>query len=176
MSEEKAHVVVLSGVFYQNPDTDLLVADEDLGAVALRSQLEPMAGKLVSLVAHHCPPEPPNRQRWGGGSCLFQPTGQCPCGHQDRPDWLYQCAATGLLQYESDRWSVRKADGGVVEIHTEWLVGHYSQILATALPNVEDLQESVRQEMENPTVEGLQSRIAQLRGLLSMVNQQKDSL
>lgn len=177
MGDDKAHLIVLSGVFYQeSPDADLMVADDDLGTVPVRALLAPILGKRTAVVLHHCPPEPPQEDRWGGGSCLLEPSGKCHCGHHERPDWLYSQSAGGTLQHEDGEWSIRKPAGEVVVLHFDWLVGHHSQVVVTALPNVDDLKIEIEKEMENPTVEGLQDRLTQMRDLLSMVNQEKDNL
>lgn len=177
MGDDKAHLIVLSGVFYQDtPDTDLMVADEELGTVSVRILLTPIVGKRTAIVAHHCPPEPPLKDRWGGGSCLLQPSGRCHCGHQDRPDWLYTQSAAGTLQYDGDKWSVLKLNGESVELHLGFLVGHVSQVVVTAIPNIDDLKAELEQEMVNPTVDGITERLTQMRDLLSQINREKDDL
>lgn len=172
---DKAHLAVLSGVFYEN-GADLMIADDELGAVSIETILGPVLGKRVALIAHHCPPDPPFKDRWGGGSCLLEPSGHCPCGHHERPDWLYSQTTAGVLQRGGDGWTVTKPDGEVVSLRLEWLVGHTSQLVVTALPNLDELKAELEKEMKNPTVEGIQARLTEMRDLLSMVNSEKDNL
>lgn len=176
MAEEKAQLKVLSGVFYDENDT-LMVADDTLGAMSVRAALEPLLGRSVVLVAHHCPPDPPDPARWGGGSCLLEGAGHCHAGHHERPGWLYEGKHRGTLVYEatSNEWFTEH-EGKRLKIYLDFLVGHRSQIVVSALPSVEDLQGKIKAEMENPTIDGLQARIAEMRDLLTWAKDEKDNL
>lgn len=175
MTDDKAHLIVLSGVFYMD-DADLMVADEENGAVRISDALSEVKGKLVSFVAHHCPPDPPDESRWGGGSCLLERTGYCPAGHHERPRWLYEHSATGRLEESESGWWLTKPGGERVQVVLSLLVGHHGQVVVTALPDIESLQGEVQEEMKNPTIEGIQDKIEKMRNLLRMVNQEKDDL
>jgi|GEM_PF-3222720 len=175
MVKAKAQVVVLSGVFYRQDD-NLLVADDELGTVSVEKALEPMLGETVTFVAHHCPPDPPLPDRWGGGCCLEEPSGHCHVGHHDRPNYLYEVNSKGVLRYDAGEWSLTKEDGSKVRLYFDFLVGHQSQIVATVLPDLEELTAEIEDDMKNPSIERLQERIGQLRDFLSMIQKEKDEL
>lgn len=175
MDKANVQVVVLSGVFYRQDDS-LLVADDDLGAVSVEKALEPLLGQTVTFVAHHCPPDPPLPDRWGGGCCLEQPSGHCHVGHHDRPSYLYEANCKGVLRYDDGEWSITKEDGTKLKLYLDFLVGHQSQIVATVLPDLEELKAEIMDDTENPSIERLQARITQLREFLSMIQREKDEL
>jgi hypothetical protein len=171
--QKKAHLVVLNGVFYEE-DGKLMVSDEELGTLSVDDELSPCEGLLVHFVAHHCPPEPPQPDRWGGGSCLLEPTGRCHCGHHERPKWLYEIKTAGLLFRYSEQWFVKGQTPH--DLHLGFLVGHYGQILCTAFPDPDGLEAEIEEDVNSGSVEALQNRITRLRDMLSQFNKQKDDI
>ena len=164
---DTAMLHVLSGVFYMQ-DGDLWVADEQDGARLVNEVLGAAEDEEVHVVVHHHPPDPPLRDQPGGGCCYHK--GHCPFGHHEYPDRLYEIHGSGTVSLTDTGFQVtREVNGEYVATLVEYgfLVGHRAQIVVTALPEVEQLKDDMKETMENPTIEGLQARMTQLRDLLS---------
>ena len=108
---------ILGGVFYRDADGHL--CSEDGGIV--EDALTPHLGCKVMVTVHHNPPNPPT-EGWGGGSCMWEPTGSCPVGHHERPGWLHHVFAQGILSKEP--WAV----GGSL-LGLDFLEGHHSMLV-----------------------------------------------
>lgn len=108
---------VLKGVFYKDANGHL--CSEDGGSVA--EALTPSIGRKVMVTVHHDPPSPPTDE-WGGGSCMWGPTGSCPVGHHERPGWLHHVFAQGVLS--KDPWAV-----GGTPLRVDFLEGHHSMLV-----------------------------------------------
>jgi hypothetical protein len=169
--DEKPVVTLLEGVFYEDDNGNLTVADEARGAVVVADALKSLVGRKLVLLAHHRPLDPPDRDRWGGGACLYEPAGECPVGHHDRPGWLYTFHHVGTLSCAGSKWAVTTDQG---ERHEPWLaalVGHRSQIVLSALPDVEDLKAKLNLDEQPNTIEELQARITAMRDLFVEVSE-----
>jgi hypothetical protein len=111
-------VLVVEGVFYK--DAEGRIRPES--GSHIDDQLAPFEGRAVVACVHHYPPDPPTGG-WGGGSCMWQPTGACPAGHHDRPDWLHHVSVTGPLLRDGSGWSVSGEP-----LRLELLDGHRSRV------------------------------------------------
>lgn len=132
-------VCLIEGIIYSRdpgPDTTgggVTVSYEG-GEALLRDLLAPYVGQAVEFHAHHHPPDPPDPNLPGGGSCLWG--GHCPVGHQTRPGWLHRQHLIGTLAGNNRTLFV---GGHPVEIQP--LLGHRCRILvvvpeALTLPEV----------------------------------------
>jgi len=173
--DEKPTVMLLEGVFYEGDDGTLMVADHKLGAVSVDDALTPLIGRKVVLVVHHKPPEPADEGRWAGGACMYEPSGECPCGHHERKGWLYTYHHAGTLDWDGSKWAVT-TDQGRQEPWLASLVGHRSQIVISALPDVEKLKEDLNLGEQPTKIEDLEERITKLRDLFVAVDEMKDKL
>lgn len=177
-------VVDVLGVFYRE-DGRLMVADEYEGTRDVDAVLERFVGREVRVLAHHRPHEPHNPARWGGGCCMLESSGECLFGHQDRPDNIYTFGARGWLRADGDRWHLDERDdeGATVEsrdLRVIFLEGHRSQIVLTAFPDVERIEETVRSfdpsNIENATLEDLTERLGSLREFMDQINRMKNDI
>lgn len=172
---EKATVTLLEGVFYEGPDGTLMVADGPRGAASVTDALLELEGTKVILLAHHLPPDPPDPARWGGGCCMYEPSGECPVGHHERKGYLYTFKHAGTLECRGSKWGVT-TDQGRHEPWLESLVGHRSQIVISAIPDVEDLKAKLNLDEQPKTLEDLEARITAMRDLFVQVNDLKEKL
>jgi hypothetical protein len=174
---EQMEVCNLLGVFYEEGGR-LMVADEHEGAQEVATALAPVSGVLVHVLAHHRPPEPPLKDRWGGGSCHLEGSGHCHCGHHERSQWIYTFNHTGVFGPES--WTVTDTKGAEHAIRMDWLVGHRSQIVVVSMPDFEQMAEKVRSldpdNLKNARLEDLQARATEIRDYLTEINKLKDNL
>jgi len=170
----------LLGVFYE-ADGCLRVADEHDGALDVETVLAPVKGVMVHVLAHHRPPEPPLKDKWGVGCCYLEGQGHCHAGHHERPQWIYTFNAVGVLQTDDDGWIVESKDGASHAIRTDWLVGHRSQIVVVSMPDLEKMADKVREfDPSNlgadPRITDLQDRASEIRDYLEEINKLKDNL
>jgi len=172
-------VVDLLGVFYEK-DGKIMVADEFDGTVDVIDALWPIRNNQLRLLAHHRPTEPMDRNRWGGGCCHLENTGECPFGHSEKPFDLYTFNQVGLLRVEGTKIFIDTPEGEINEVCFDFLAGHRSQIVASSIPNLEGLDEKVKSfdpsNIENPTIENLTERLSELREFLSKMNDLKNDL
>jgi len=162
----------LIGVFYEE-GSQVMVADELEGTLALSEQLAPLEGVQVHALAHHRPPEPPLKDRWGGGCCLLEPTGRCVSGHSLQSQWLYMFDETGVLERSEQTWGVRSDEGDLRVIRTDWLVGHRSQVVVVSIPAFEM---PVIEDISSLKIEDLQERASEIQNYLSLLNRLKDGI
>lgn len=171
-------IIDLIGVFYEENGC-LMVADEFDGAKDVLSALESVKEDELRLLAHHRPVEPVNRERWGGGCCHFENTGECPFGHHDDPQNLYTFNAVGKLRVEGTKLYI-DGEEETKECLVNFLLGHRSQIIVTSIPNIEEIEEKVKSfdpsNIENPTLENLTERLGELRDFMSNLNDLKNDL
>jgi len=175
-------VVNLLGVFYEH-EGKLMVADEHEGAQDVAAVMAAVATELpVHVLAHHRPPEPPMKERWGGGSCHLEGSGNCPAGHheQDRHQWIYMFNATGRLETDDEGFVVIAKDGVPHPIRTDFLVGHRAQFVVVSIPDFEQMAEKVRSmnpnNLRDAKLEDLQGRASEIRDYLEEINRLKDKL
>lgn len=133
--------ILLEGIFYE--EGGRLVARTETGAVTSVSDvLAPLQGARVQFAVHHLPPNPPNPQRWGGGSCLWEGTGApCPAGHGEHPLFLFNIASDGVLGEESGTWFLDRFDGTRLPLQLHMLVGHHGRIASATLLSVEAMRD-----------------------------------
>jgi len=131
--------------------------------------LSVLEGQRVKFAAHHLPPTTqPDPSKWGGGCCLWQPSGKCPAGHHERPTWLFNISLEGVLIRTGEAWSVESFDGKTTALSLrEMLVGHHARITSATLLDVEKMREAVESKNMTDTVEDLASRADDLRDLLT---------
>lgn len=172
-------IVDLIGVFYEE-NGRLMVADEFDGAQDVVKVLEAVMDQDLRLLAHHRPVEPPNKDRWGGGCCFLEGSGECLFGHHEKPRDLYTFNAVGTLRVEGMKMFIDTRDGETKECFVGFLTGHRSQIIVTSIPNLEEMDEKVKSfdpsNIENPTLENLTERLSDLREFLSQMNDLKNDL
>jgi hypothetical protein len=172
-------VVDLIGVFYEQ-EGRLWVADEFDGALDVFEALAPVMNGEMRLLAHHRPVEPMVKERWGGGCCFLENIGHCPFGHHENPLDLYTFNSVGSLRVEGMKVFIDTREGKTEECLIGFLAGHRSQIVATSIPNLEELDEKVKSfdpsNIENPTLENLTERLSELREFMSKVNDLKNDL
>jgi len=176
---EGLQVLDLIGVFYEENGC-LMVADEFDGACKVLDAVTDLLGKDLRLLAHHRPVEPMDQERWGGGCCFHESANSCPFGHHEKPLDLYTFNAVGVLRVEGMKMFVDTRDGEVKEVLTGFLTGHRSQIVATSIPNMDEIDEKVQSfdpsNIENPTLENLTERLSDLRDFMSEMDELKKNL
>jgi hypothetical protein len=166
------------GVFYRE-DRRIMVADEFEGARDVDEELSEYEGQHLRLVAHHRPLEPVDESRWGGGCCMLENSGRCPFGHHEDPRRAFVFNARGVLRKRDDLW-ILEQESGELECLVECLVGHRSQIIVITVPDVESLEDRIREiqdeSPEGKTIDELRQKIEQTRDLLSEINRLKDDI
>jgi len=182
MAEAAYHglqITDLIGIFYEE-DGRIMVADEFDGAKDVLEVLGAIEADELRLLAHHRPVEPMDKDRWGGGCCFLETTGQCPFGHHEKPLDLYTFNAVGVLRVEGVKVFVDTQEGEPKECLLPLLTGHRSQIVVTSIPNLDELDEKVKSfdpsNIENPTLENLTDRLSELRDFMSKMNDLKNDL
>lgn len=177
---DRMEIANLLGVFYERKGR-LMVAEE--GSVAQGTQdvsnaLESLGGQQVHLLVHHCPPDPPNPDHWGGGSCFWENADGCPAGHHHRPQWIYTMDVVGTLDVNT--WLVTDIKGSKHPIRIDWLVGHRSQIVVVSMPDFDRMAEKIRaldpNNLREAKVSDLEARATEIRDYLDEINKLKETL
>jgi hypothetical protein len=172
-------VVDALGAFYRDGGR-LMVADEFDGTRDVDEVLRGFEGHEVRLLAHHRPPEPPLRERWGAGCCLLENTGRCHYGHHDDPRLLFTFDSVGILRRVGEDWAVEKMGGERLRVHIGFLVGHRSQVVATSIPNLEDIDEKIRSfdpsDLDPTSLEDLTGRLGEIRDFVQQIENLKREL
>lgn len=112
-------LLVVEGVFYRH-ESAVYVALEAGGTVRVSDLLGPYVGKAVDYSAHHWPPNPPQSNRPGLGTCFWN--GHCP-QHARDPAWLYSATYEGVLE-----------SACVESLGLDPLVGHRSRLVLFSEP------------------------------------------
>lgn len=172
-------VIDLIGVFYKEGGR-LMVADEFDGTRDVLEALEPVVGEELRLLAHHRPTDPPDKERWGGGCCFLENTGECHFGHDEEPGDLFTLNLVGVLRVEGLKIFIDTKEDGTKECAVDTLTGHRSQIVVTSIPDLEEIDEKVKSfdpsNIENPTIENLTERLNELRDYLFDLDKLKNDL
>lgn len=164
---EGFRALLLEGVFYNDGPRFLCASHKGIEDVP--SVLSSVEGQRVKFAAHHLPPTTqPDPTKWGGGCCLWQPSGRCPAGHAERPSWLFNISLEGVLLRSGDAWSVQSFDGQTTVLSLqEMLIGHHARIATATLLDVEKMRDVVESNNMTDTVEDLAARADGLRDLLT---------
>lgn len=159
--------ILLEGIFYE--EGAHLVVRTEVGVVPVAAKLAPLLGARVQFAAHHLPPNPPDLQRWGGGSCLWEGTGSpCPAGHGTHPLFLFNVSSDGVLTEDGGAWFLDRFDGTRTPLHLRALIGHYGRIATATLLSVE----AMRDVLASNGVEGVEDlgvRADELREILTRI-------
>lgn len=154
--------ILLEGVFYKN-GVDL-VCIGDKGKDSVGENLSSFVGQRVQIAAHHFPPNSSNMGAWGGGSCLWQTSGHCPAGHHERPSWLYNVSAEGLLQESESGWDVVVFGGATITLpFSHMLPGHHARVLVATVFSVEQMRDIV----STKGLDGVVDSVGDLQSVLS---------
>lgn len=112
------------GIVYRRDGSFVLQGEE--GERGLEDLLSPFENAQVTVLVCHLPPDPPQEDCWGLGSCLWEPTGRCPFGHHDSPGELFMFTHTGALRRGGAGWVVQD-----VPLPLSYLEGHRCQMMIT---------------------------------------------
>jgi hypothetical protein len=155
--------VLAEGVFTRNG-----MAIHGPRDTTVEAELRPLVGKRVRLAMHHLPPNLHNLNpdKWGGGSCLWQPS-PCPAGHHERPDYLFNLSAEGVLwdREKYDGWCIERLDGTILDLPFRKMAGHHGRLAAATLIDVEKMRDALTPEAL-AGVEGLSVQADALREML----------
>lgn len=153
---------VLEGLFFSR-DGELCCQAEE-GIIKVSDSLLPLKDKEIDLFLCHKPPKPLQPDRWGGGSCYWQPSGKCPAGHHNLSSVLLRVKERGILVKIQDQWAIR-AEKGTVFLPFNMLEGHTGLFTGCNLdlPKEGDAQysalEAVQVEMLSKVLETLKKAL-----------------
>lgn len=110
----------LEGIFFYEGDILMCQGEEEKENVYFC--LESLIDTKISFFMCHKPPIPVQHNKWGLGSCYWEPVGHCPAGHHNLPSILLRMIKTGILKKEGE-WYL---DTGPekVEIPLKMMEGH----------------------------------------------------
>lgn len=156
-----------------------MVVDEFEGVRNMDVLLSQFEGKSLRLIAHHRPPEPPQRERWGAGSCMLENTGHCPFGHHKDPLRVFSFNCSGTLQKKEGQWVLQNGEE-TLPLTLDFLLGHRSQVIVLKFFETKELDSQMDRlnpdNLDNPSLEELSTRLQDLRNLLTSVNTLKDKI
>lgn len=152
-------------------DGKWFLTDEDKGEVNLEEELRAMSGGQVQITIQHAPPNPPDKNRWGGGCCMWEATGQkCPAGHHKRPGYLYSVSGIGKILYisagDKNPWCLRSGKGNPTPIYFSMLDGHRCNFAIVPFISPDDFEQTMNAPDPN-NLGDLIRRAEQLKALLS---------
>lgn len=160
--------VLLEGIFYEEDENILVQTDQHPAPVQVHEALKPMLEREIHLVAHHYPLEPLDKNRWGGGCCMWESSGTCPAGHHKDPSSLFNIGAEGILHLDPIKgWFV---DGTPIDF--KMLAGHRSRVVAVSKFDLSSLRGSLTSldpedlgKLGDQATE-MRARLTQLQGFL----------
>ncbi len=127
-------LVSFEGVVYRKDD-GYHVDDTLQGDTSLTAALRPLIPfTIVEFLGQHFPEAPLLMDRWGGGSCMWESTGKCPCGHHERPGYLFQFRESGKLELKDSGWFL-----GGKNIPLDLFEGHRSRIVVVPKLTQDDM-------------------------------------
>lgn len=109
------------------------MADEGHTKTALETCLDPLVGRDILVSLHHDPPTPFDPTRWGGGCCLWEPSGECPAGHHLEPLGLLAVNGRGVLQHDASQWWLDAPDGRRIDLPFALLEGHRARVVGVTV-------------------------------------------
>ena len=147
-------LLLLEGIFDQGQDGPVVHDGAETQLVA--TAVDPWMGRSVEANLHHLPPDPIDRTKPGGGSCLWG--GHCPHGHRERPGWLLVQTLKGEFKGSvEDGWTV-----GGERLRFDLMPGHRGRFLLVGeIPAVS----------EDATPDDLVAEAAELASLLEALQQ-----
>ena len=137
------HAVLIEGVFFREGTTLFAKNDDGSSCINVVELLTPLVDKEVHLALHFLPPLPPDQTRWGGGCCLWEPSGKCPAGHHENPGLLLNISGRGVLRREDEKWWLDQFDGTKMEVPVALLEGHKARIAGASMFDVEKMKAQV---------------------------------
>jgi hypothetical protein len=163
------HTLLLDGLFYLdgNNPPGLYVKPDDGEPTSVDEALQAIQGQPVKVTIHHSPTFPINPTKWGGGSCGWQESGECPFGHHRDPGRLFTVQGEGVLTHEAGTWWFERVQGGRESLPlANALNGHRGRILAVTL-----FQRDEQPASGDVDIEDLTHRAQHLHGILSDLKQ-----
>jgi len=167
---EEFQTVLLEGVFYRGETGELAVQPSHGGIPALVwPELKRLVDLPVQLSVHHLPPHPPNPKLWGGGCCMWEPSGHCPFGHHKDPTRLLNLVVKGILEFQDpeNAWAVTPPEGNPYQLPLWALEGHRARIVGATVVDLERMKEALSGSLN---VEELTQRATGLRDLMASLS------
>lgn len=179
----KFNTHLLEGVFFLGENTypdshgvhkegfnDLFVK-QDRETVSVYSVLQTLAGQDVQFAMYHLPSNPVDLNRWGCGSCLWEPVGLCPAGHKEHPHMLYNLSGRGVLVYDlghstmTGGWWLDQFDGQRVVLPMALMLpGHMARVAVATVLSVEQMRDTVlSHETAKEQVQDLKNLLSRLK-------------
>lgn len=125
--------VIIDGLFYEKDGQILVKKDGDIDPVVVEEVLKPLIDRRIQITIHHWPPEPINEKHWGGGCCMWEPTGKCPAGHHENPEYLLHMVGKGMLRTSDNGWLLEFDDHTFESLPFDKMVGHLGRLVAITL-------------------------------------------
>ena len=168
MSEFRS--VLIEGIFSEKGGS--LVATRDDGVEVIVEQvLAQLEGEEIQFAAHHLPPHPVQPDRWGGGCCYWEPSGECPAGHHRNPGFLLNVTGQGVLRRDDTGWWIQLFNGKRLDIPLNMLIGHSSRVVGTTVFDIERMRDAL---LDHPDLEILSTKADDLRDLVQHLQQFTD--
>ena len=161
-------ILLIEGIFYINDGRLTAKKDGDSNIIDVVEALTPFVGTEVQFAVHFLPPMPPDPKRWGGGCCLWEPSGKCPAGHHEQPGLLLNVSGRGVLRQGPDTaWWLDVFDGSRMELPLLLLDGHAARVASVSVFDAEKMKESLLNAVNSDQIEALGTRAADLKELLT---------
>jgi hypothetical protein len=184
---ENFQAILLEGLFSvdgidwsskpESIDTDSIFCSSGSGKQFIKDALDPLLNQSVQISLHYYPPNGPSGidlQKWGGGSCMWEPYGWCIAGHHENPHFLLNVSDKGLLTKKDGEYQLKLFNGTTISLPFSKLVGHHSRIVAATHMDVEKMREALSSH-DIPDVEAVGAKVEDLKNLLGqLVNTIKD--
>ena len=163
--------LVVEGLFYREEGGPLLSRSVDGKVSNVTEQLDRMKGRELQLAMHHLPDYPLAANRWGGGCCLWQATGNyCPAGHHENPSFLLSVSGRGVLRQTEDGWCLETFEGTHIGMPLNQMEGHMGRIAAVTIIDLEKMKDSMSSvDLEKVDTLGVQAK--QLQDILSQLQE-----
>lgn len=160
MNDFEAHT--LTGLCYRKQGRFYL--QEHKRDCDLSGLLESLEGRELSYAFHHYPTHP-DEDRWGLGSCKWQPS-RCPAGHHADPRSMLAVSGEGTLQSEGGAFQMHGCEGARTRVPLRMMEGHECRVVLVTVFDPQAQPKGAPEDMS-----GLLERVQEARDMMKRVEE-----
>jgi len=169
-------VLVLEGVFsadgvewdpevFSPKASNITVIRTGEPQLSLESELQKLRDHQIRITFHHLPPDPPEMEKWGVGSCLCLPMGWCPYNHHITPRLNFHYEGEGFLRKDGTDWYLER-EGEKDELKFHLLVGHHARCAGVTVFDVAEMKKKILDSAKDQDMTTLHEQLAQAQNMM----------
>ncbi|MFA6234556.1 MAG: hypothetical protein WC824_10295 [Bacteroidota bacterium] len=168
--KEGVSSILIEGLFYRDEKSCLCAKSMNGEISIVEDILKSIQDKEIQFAMHHLPDFPLDPKRWGGGCCLWEPSGKCPAGHHENPGFLLSIAGKGILRFSDTGWHLITSEGEDISIPLHQMEGHTGRIVAVSILEFKTTVNPGTLESIGAQAKQLQDTLGQFQELLQRIH------